>query len=145
MGSVRLERARDRTDRAHRRVLALTFGPDFIHWRRSGESWPSVWPGRRLFYLMNEPVAAEVEQVWGRSASSGLATGRTGSHRRVLALTFGPDFIHWRRSGESWPIVGPGRRLFYLMNEPVAAEVEQVWGRSASSGLATGRTGSHRI
>src|ERR1022692_445799 len=79
MGSVRLERARDRTDRAHRRVLALTFGPDFIHWWRSGESWPSVWPGRRLFYLMNEPVAAEVEQVWGRSASSGLATGRTGS------------------------------------------------------------------
>ena len=37
-----------------------------------------VWPGRRLFYLMNEPVAAEVEQVWGRSASSGLATGPTG-------------------------------------------------------------------
>jgi len=34
-----------------------------------------VWPGRRLFYLMNEPVAAEVEQVWGRSASRGLATG----------------------------------------------------------------------
>ena len=27
---------------------------------------------------MNEPVAAEVEQVWGRSASSGLATGRPG-------------------------------------------------------------------
>ena len=51
MGSVRLERARDRTDRAHRRVLALTFGPDFIHWRRSGESWPSVWPGRRLFFF----------------------------------------------------------------------------------------------
>jgi hypothetical protein len=35
-----------------------------------------------LFYLMNEPVVAEeVEQVWGRSASSGLATGRTGEPR----------------------------------------------------------------
>jgi hypothetical protein len=37
--------------------------------------------GRRLLYLMNEPVAAAVEQIWGRSASSGLATGRTGGHR----------------------------------------------------------------
>ncbi len=25
---------------AHRRVLAPSFGPDFIHWRRCGESWP---------------------------------------------------------------------------------------------------------
>jgi hypothetical protein len=41
-GSVR-DRRRDRAAiRPHRRVLALTFGPDFIHWRRSGESWPSV-------------------------------------------------------------------------------------------------------
>jgi hypothetical protein len=42
--------------------------------------------GRRLFFLMNSPVAAEVEQVWGRSASSGLATGRTGVPFGVLSL-----------------------------------------------------------
>ena len=35
-------------------------------------------------------------------------------HRRVRALTFAPDFIPWRRSGESWPRVGPGRRVFFL-------------------------------
>jgi hypothetical protein len=61
-----------------------------------------------------------------------------GSHRRVLALTFGPDFIPWRRSGESWPRVGPGRRLFVFAactgaGGGVAAEL---WGRLGSSGLA---------
>jgi hypothetical protein len=111
MGSVRLERARDRTDRgvSHRRVLALTFGPDFIHWRRSGESWPSVWLGRRLFYLMNEPVAAEVEQVWGRSASSGLATGPTGASLTALFAT--PRARGGgAESGPSFGCFGPGRR-----------------------------------
>ena len=51
----------------HRR-LALTFGPDFIHWRRSVESWPSVWPGRRFFCLLNSP-AAVAAQVRGRIAA----------------------------------------------------------------------------
>ena len=37
-GSRRLERARDITIRAHRRVLALSFGLDFIHWRRRSRS-----------------------------------------------------------------------------------------------------------
>jgi hypothetical protein len=59
------------------RPIALTFGPDFIHWRRSGESWPSVWPGRRLFFLMNSP-AAVAAQVRGRGAALGLATSPTG-------------------------------------------------------------------
>ena len=91
MGSVRLERARDRTDRAHRRVLALTFGPDFIHWRRSGESWPIVGPGRRLFFLMNSPAALA---AWPRSAmgSRRLERARDSAHRaclwRVCALAF---------------------------------------------------------
>jgi quinol monooxygenase YgiN len=38
---------------------------------------------------MNEPVAAEVEQVWGRSASSGLATGRTGRHLSLPEIKSG--------------------------------------------------------
>ena len=73
-GSRRLERARDIARRALRRVLALIFGPDFIHWRRSGELWPSAWPRRRLLFLM-AAVAAEAR---GRGGSSGLATSRVG-------------------------------------------------------------------
>jgi hypothetical protein len=57
---------------AHRRVLALTFGPDFIHWRQSGESWPSVWPGRRLFFLRNAPAAARPFSYGVGSARAGL-------------------------------------------------------------------------
>ena len=56
---------------AQRRVLALTFGPDFIHWRRSGKSWPRVWPGRWWFFLLNSPAAAAA-QVRGRVAALGL-------------------------------------------------------------------------
>ena len=59
---------------ALRRVLALSFGSDFIHWRRSGESWPRAWPRRRLLFLM----AAVAAQVRGRGAALGLATSRLG-------------------------------------------------------------------
>jgi hypothetical protein len=92
-------------------VLALSFGPDFIHWRRSGESWPSVGLGRRLFYLTNEPVAVAVEQVWSRSASSGLATGRTG----VAALTFSLPLSRARERGplaSGFDPGGAGRELW---------------------------------
>src|ERR1035441_2366269 len=107
MGSVRLERARDRPDRGspacarsdfQARLYPLAGGRGILGGGR---------PGRRVVCLRNERVAAAVEQVWGRSASSGLATGRTGGHRRVLAQTFRPDFIHWRGAGESW--AGGGR------------------------------------
>jgi hypothetical protein len=46
---------------------------------------------RRWRYGVDPPRAGsrpDGQGVWGRSASSGLATGRTGSHRRVPA---GPD------------------------------------------------------
>jgi hypothetical protein len=60
-------------------VLALTFGLDFIHWRRSGESWPSVWPGRRLFFLMRR------HRRRGRSAmgSSRLERARDSARQRA--------------------------------------------------------------
>ena len=43
----------------HRRVLALIFSSDIIHWRRCGTSWPRIWPGRLLLFLM-AAVAAEL-------------------------------------------------------------------------------------
>jgi hypothetical protein len=43
-----------------------------------------VWPGRRLFYLMNEPAAA-VEQVWGRSGPPSRARD-DGSEKVNAAL-----------------------------------------------------------
>ena len=43
----------------HRRVLALIFSSDIIHWRRCGELWPRIWPGRLLLFLM-AAVAAEL-------------------------------------------------------------------------------------
>ncbi len=55
--------------------------------RRSGESWPSVWPGRLLFCLLNAP-AAVAAQVRGRVGSSALATARIGSASTIL-LTLG--------------------------------------------------------
>jgi hypothetical protein len=58
-----------------------------------------VWPGRRLFYLMNEPVAAEVEQVWGRSASL-RARDRTKSAACSLS-----DISGWR-DGVLYPLAG---------------------------------------
>ena len=67
------------------RVLALSFGRDFIHWRRCGESWPSAWPGRRLLFLM-AAVAAEVR---GRGAALELASSWLGAaaacSRQILA------------------------------------------------------------
>jgi hypothetical protein len=61
-----------------------------------------------LFYLMNEPVAAEVEQVWGRSASSGLATGPTGASLTALFAT--PRARGGgAESGPSFGCFGPGR------------------------------------
>ena len=183
--------------RAHRRVLALSFGSDFIHWRRSGESWPSsrTWPAvvfllmaaggrggtgsrRRAWprdlahrvrvcclslgdfihwrrpgegrasrapadccFLQNSAAASRpTQRVRGRVGASGLATHGQRAHRRVLALSFGPDFIHWRRSGESWPSVWPRRRLFFLRNS-AAALADQLRGRVVSIGLATARVG----
>jgi hypothetical protein len=78
---------------SQRRVLALTFGPDFIHWRRSGESWPSVWPGRRLFFLRDAPAPAG--QVWGRFASSGLATSPTGARGRRRRQALIESRVDW--------------------------------------------------
>src|ERR1700693_669217 len=42
--------------------------------RRSGESLPRVWPGRRLFFL----TPAVAAQPCGRVGSSGLSTARVG-------------------------------------------------------------------
>ena len=81
-------------------MLALTFGPDFIHWRRSGELWPSVWPGRRFFCLLNSP-AAVAAQVRGRIAALGARelTVRVWL-RRAFSLGFRAGeiavFIPWR-------------------------------------------------
>ena len=77
---------------ALRRVLALIFGRDFIHWRRCGELWPRVWPGRLLLFLTNAP-AAVAARVRGRGAALGLAELTVRALRRVLALIFGRDFI----------------------------------------------------
>ena len=66
----------------HRRVLALTFGPDFILWRRSGESWPRVWPGRRLFFLRNAPAAAAVWPI-SYGVASARDCGSLASSRKV--------------------------------------------------------------
>jgi hypothetical protein len=74
-----------------RRVPALIFGPDFIHWRRSGESWPRVWPGRGCSF-------AELAGGGAAAPRWGSRHCRQGTHRRVRALIFWPDFIHWRRS-----------------------------------------------
>ncbi len=79
---------RDRTETAsHRRVLALTFGPDFIHWRRSAESWPSVWPGRRLFFLINSPAAVA---AWPRSARGSRRLERARDITQSGASATGP-------------------------------------------------------
>jgi hypothetical protein len=50
--------------------------------------------------LRNAPAPAAAQFGVG-AAEAGRWRQRGTSHRRVLALTFGPDFIHWRRSGES--------------------------------------------
>jgi hypothetical protein len=50
--------------------------------RRCGESWPSVWPGRRLFFLLNSP-AAVAAQVRGCIAALRLASLRSGRPARA--------------------------------------------------------------
>src|SRR5580704_17499521 len=57
-------------------------------------------PAGLAVVLFDAPTAV-ADQLWGRVGSSGLATARIGGHRRVLALSFGPVFIHWRRSGRA--------------------------------------------
>jgi hypothetical protein len=54
-----------------------------------GESWPSVGPDRRFFFLMNSAaaVAAAPEQVWGRFANGAISNsmvmrGSLGQRRR---------------------------------------------------------------
>jgi hypothetical protein len=49
---------------------------------------PSVWPGRRLFFLINSPAGGGVaDQLWGRVGSSGLATARIGLWRRARSAS----------------------------------------------------------
>jgi hypothetical protein len=69
--------------------------------------WRRGWRGRR-------PSAAS----YGVAVDDRLiAPGWRWSHRRVLALNFRPDFIHWRRSGESWPSVS---RFAFVLDDPLA-------------------------
>src|SRR5271167_3740828 len=70
---------------------------------------PRVWPGGGCSIcgvLFAELRNAPAPLAW--PISYGVASARAGSRARavglsgvVRALIFGPDFIHWRRSGES--------------------------------------------
>jgi hypothetical protein len=108
---------------ARRRVLALTFGPDFIHWRRSGESWPSVWPGRRLFFLIKSPAA----QVRGRGAALGLATSPTGTPSTSCSLS---RLFGWCARG-LYPLARGCRRIwrgeFWLRRRDSARPARAAW------------------
>jgi len=124
-GSPRRARACASAHRDLTGVCALPFSGRTLSVESQPRAEPLAGPAvfyLRWFYFAPRRAGGVAAELGGRRGARGHARARIGNrHRRVLALTFGPDFIHWRRSGESWPRVWPGRRLFFLRNAPAAA------------------------
>ena len=68
----------------------LNFWSDFIHWRRSGESWPSVWPGRaeclNAHWFLSLADAREKLEDWRKYYNEECPHGAIGQKTPIMLL-----------------------------------------------------------